>query len=146
MTAAANERTRWPIARWLKFNAVGAMGILVQLSTLTVLAFALHVNYLVATALAVEAAILHNFVWHKNFTWADRGGIEGEGSGTKLWKFNVTTGLFSLTGNVLLMRLLVGFLGMNYMLGNIVSITTCSLANFLVSDRIVFRQRTVVHQ
>jgi putative flippase GtrA len=146
VTAATNGRTRSPIARWLKFNAVGAMGILVQLSTFTVLAFLLHVNYLVATALAVETAILHNFIWHKNFTWADREGIEGEGSSTKLWKFNVTTGLFSLTGNVLLMRVFVGFLGVNYMLGNIVSITTCSLANFLVSDRIVFRRRTVVHE
>ena len=58
--------------RWLKFNLVGAIGIVVQLSTLSVLALWLHVHYLVATGLAVEAAILHNFLWHRSFTWADR--------------------------------------------------------------------------
>jgi putative flippase GtrA len=47
--------------RWVKFNAVGGIGILVQLGTLTLLRSGLGVNYLLATALAVEAAVLHNF-------------------------------------------------------------------------------------
>ncbi len=29
-------------------------------------------HYLVATALAVEMAVLHNFFWHRRWTWADR--------------------------------------------------------------------------
>lgn len=47
---------------WLKFNAVGGMGIGVQLITLTGLKSGLHIDYLLATALAVEAAVVHNFI------------------------------------------------------------------------------------
>ena len=48
---------------WLKFNTVGAIGIGVQLAALAALKSGLELNYLLATGLAVEAAVLHNFVW-----------------------------------------------------------------------------------
>jgi putative flippase GtrA len=60
------------LGRWLKFHTVGAMGIVVQLSVLSAFVGWLNIDYLVATALAVEAAILHNFVWHERWTWMDR--------------------------------------------------------------------------
>jgi putative flippase GtrA len=120
--------------RWLKFNLVGGMGIAVQLVILVVLKTGLHLHYLIATALAVETAVVHNFLWHERFTWADR-----EGSGfTRFLKFNLTTGLFSVAGNLALMKLLVGFGHMSYLLANGVTITACSAVNFLVSDGFVF--------
>jgi putative flippase GtrA len=126
--------------RWLKFNLVGAIGIGVQLSTLSVLALWLHVHYLVATGLAVEAAILHNFLWHRSFTWADRARSGTERNWIRLMQFNVTTGLISLTGNLLLMRFFVGLFELNYLLGNLLTIASCSIANFLIIDRLVFRR------
>ncbi len=60
------------LVRWCKFNLVGAVGILVQFGVLFLLKSLLHVNYLVATALAVETAVVHNFFWHERFTWAER--------------------------------------------------------------------------
>src|SRR5207247_9211302 len=58
--------------RWLKFNFVGLIGIGVQLLALVLLKSGLHLNYLLATALAVETAVVHNFLWHERFTWRDR--------------------------------------------------------------------------
>lgn len=58
--------------RWCKFNLVGAIGILVQFGVLFLLKSVLHFNYLAATALAVEVAVVHNFFWHERFTWGDR--------------------------------------------------------------------------
>ena len=59
-----------PLAvRWLKFNAVGALGIVVQMGAFALFFSGLHLNYMVATALAVETAVLHNFVWHERYTW-----------------------------------------------------------------------------
>ena len=55
--------------RWLKFNAVGAMGMAVQITTLAVGVHLLELHYILATVLAVEAALLHNFVWHVTWTW-----------------------------------------------------------------------------
>jgi len=121
--------------RWLKFNAVGAIGIGAQLIVLAALRSGLGFGYLWATGLAVEAAVIHNYVWHERFTWRDR---QTESPLLRFAKFNGTTGLFSIGGNLLLMRLLVGELRMNYVVANLVTIGTCSVVNFVVSDRVVF--------
>jgi putative flippase GtrA len=123
---------RSPAIRWIKFNLVGGMGIVVQLLMLVALKTNLH--YLFATALAVETAVVHNFLWHERFTWADRAGA----SFARFCKFNLTTGLFSIAGNLALMKLLVGVGHVNYLLANGITITACSVINFLVSDGFVF--------
>jgi len=127
------------LRRWLKFNAVGAIGIVVQLAALALLRGALRVPYLAATALAVEVAVLHNFVWHERWTWRDRPAKERL---ARLLKFNLTNGALSIVANVLLMRLFVGRFHLHYLAANALSITICSLANFLLSDRFVFRRYT----
>ena len=60
------------VLRWVKFNAVGIIGVGVQLVVLTVLTSGLDLHYLPATFLAVESAVLHNFMWHERWTWRDR--------------------------------------------------------------------------
>lgn len=130
---SANWRTTG--LRWLKFNAVGGVGIAVQLATLAILKSGLHANYLAATALAVETAVIHNFIWHERFTWKDR---KGDRRVTRFFKFNLTTGALSIFGNLLLMGFLVGGLHLNYLVANVVTIAACSILNFLVSDRFVF--------
>jgi putative flippase GtrA len=122
--------------RWLKFNTVGGIGIGVQLLILAGLKSVLHLDYLAATACAVEAAILHNFFWHERFTWVDR--ARGRGF-TRLFKFNLTTGMVSLAGNLLLMRIFVGAWHIEYLVANCIVISVCSLFNFVASDRFVFR-------
>ena len=123
--------------RWLKFNTVGAVGILIQLSVLGALTSSFRMEYLWATALAVEAAIVHNFFWHERFTWSDRWSAGGTVS--RFVRFNLSTGAFSIMGNLLLMKLFAGLLHLPYLAANLLSIAACSLANFLVSERFVFR-------
>jgi putative flippase GtrA len=124
--------------RWMRFNLVGAAGIVVQLAVLWML-IALGLEYLLATTLAVELAVLHNFVWHDRFTWADRIGKRDWEIAGRLFRFNLTTGLVSIGGNLVLMRLLVGGGHFRPVVSNLVGIAVCSLINFLVSDRWVFR-------
>ena len=128
--------------RWMAFNLVGALGVLIQLSTLAVLTGWLGLHYLVATGLAVEAAVLHNFLWHEHWTWSDRSGQDKEGMWKRLVRFHLANGALSIGGNLILMRLLVGSCSMNYAVANILTIAVCSLLNFLASDRFVF-QRTL---
>jgi putative flippase GtrA len=129
--------TRERLVRWLKFNTVGAIGIVVQLAALTLLKSGVHLNYLLATVVAVEAAVLHNFFWHERYTWADR---QSNARLQRLVSFNLTNGAISILGNVAAMRLLAGGLGMNYFFANALSIAILSLANFLVSDLVVFAE------
>ncbi len=124
-----------------RFSFVGAIGIGVQLAALELLRRA-GVDYLTATALAVEITIVHNFIWHERFTWVDRTRMAPREWLRRLVSFNVTNGGISLLGNVVLMRWLVGETHLPVLPANLLAITGCWLLNFLVSDRVVFRRCT----
>ena len=126
--------------RWLKFNAVGGLGIGVQLAVLLGLKSGFHLGYLLATALAVEAAVLHNFLWHERYTWADRVQPSWRKSLPRLLRFNLTTGGVSIAGNLVLMKVMVGLGHVNYLAANAVAIALCSLVNFLLSEEWVFEE------
>ena len=128
-----------PLYRWIAFNSVGVMGFLVQMSTLFVLVSFAGLHYLPATALAVEAAVLHNFLWHEKWTWADRTAASRNGRLRRLVYFHLANGLVSIVGNVLLMRFFVGTLEMHYLPANVIAIAMCAMLNFLAGDRLVFR-------
>ena len=123
--------------RLAKFSLVGLIGIGVQLAVLAVLN-AVGMKYLLATALAVESAVLHNFLWHRRFTWVERIVPVGQGALRSLLRFHLSNGSISLLGNLLLMKWLVGLLCLPVMIANVLTITICWLANFLASDRWVF--------
>ena len=121
--------------RWAKFSAVGATGILVQAIALAVFLRLIGLHYLVATALAVEASVLHNFVWHRRWTWRDRQQLPPL---VMFVRFNLTSGALSLGGNLLLMFILVGGMKLNAIIANLITIAICSLVNFTLADRFVF--------
>jgi putative flippase GtrA len=128
--------------RWIKFNLVGGIGIGVQLAALWILTRVFLCHYLIATAPAVETAVLHNFLWHQRFTWADRKQNRWRDSLLRLLQFNLTNGLVSILGNLILMRALVGGFHVRVLVANVLSIACCSAANFLLSEMYVFRERS----
>jgi putative flippase GtrA len=123
----------------LRFYAVGAVGIGVQLAALAIFKSGLGLGYLPATALAVEAAILHNFFWHERWTWADRTRSLPAGRVGRLVRFHLTNGAVSILGNLALMEALAGRMHVPYLAANAIAIALCSLLNFLAADRLVFR-------
>jgi putative flippase GtrA len=128
------------VQRWIAFNGVGGLGILVQLGVLTVLLRAFEVPYLWATAIAVECAVLHNFLWHQRWTWRDRPSASIAHGVARLARFHVLNGVVSLVGNVSIARLLTGELHADPLASNIVAIMVCSMLNFAASELLVFRR------
>ena len=126
------------LRRWLMFNAVGGMGVGVQLLALGVLADVLGLDYRLATALAVQAAVLHNFVWHEHWTWSDRC-ADRSGRWARLGSFTLVNGTLSIAGNVLFTALYVTTLDMHHVPANLLAIATCSIANFFATHHVVFR-------
>lgn len=144
-------RAGWPIgwlpmrtcvklnfAEWLRFNLVGGIGILLQLVLLFLLKSIFYLNYLAATGLAVEATVVHNFLWHERYTWADRVRPSWRNSLPRLLRFNLTNGAVSIAGNLALMKIMVAYGHVNYLAANGIAITLCSVINFLVSNTYVF--------
>lgn len=130
------------MSRAARFFWVGAAGFVVQIVTLHALAAA-GLPYPFATALAVEAAILHNFLWHERWTWADRSASE---RWQRLIRFNGSTALISIGGNVALMALFVGRLQLPLMPATLLAVLTLSVLNFLSADRLVFATKLTSRQ
>ena len=128
------------LRRWVAFNAVGTAGLGVQLLALAAAAELLRLDYRAATALAVEAAILHNFFWHERWTWRDRRGGR-RGRWLRLVRFNAVSGSVAIAANVGFTALYATLFGIHYLFANIMAVATCSFVNFLAHDRLVFRAR-----
>lgn len=126
------------LLRWIKFNVVGIAGAVVQILFLHLLLRA-NVYYLAATALAVEAAVLHNFAWHQSYTWVDRPCNDLSSVLFRLLRFHLSNGVVSIGGNVLLMQWLAGDLGMLPLVAIFLAILACSIVNYFLGDRFVFR-------
>lgn len=138
------------LKRWIRFHIVGAMGALVQTAMLCLLTRAPGLDYLTATALSVEAAILHNFAWHALWTFRGRkpqarsfAARDAPGSGLlpvsrSFLRFQLQAGLISVPGNMLVVWLLAGQLGAPVLLAGAVAIVTCSTANFVLANRFSF--------
>lgn len=125
--------------RWATFNAVGVIGFCVQLCAVYILIRVFKIEALVATALAVETAVLHNFAWHHFLTWNDRRFGKWHDFLLRLLAFNATNGMVSLAGNLFFAWLIVARRHVSPLVANLLAISVCSLVNFALSDKIVFR-------
>jgi putative flippase GtrA len=123
--------------RWVKFNAVGAAGFVVQLGTVWFCVELGDMPFVVATLVATELAVVHNFIWHVRWTWMDRAAMPAQMLG-RFVRFNLTNGAVSLAGNASLVALLTDWMNVPYIAANLAGIAVCCILNFLLSERFVF--------
>ena len=126
------------VARWIAYGSVGALGFGVQFATLVLLTGWMEANYLLATAIAVELAILHNFFWHQRWTWSNRRAAGAVQLADRLLRFNAGTALTSIGGNLVLMWVFASWFEIHYAIANVLAVMALSIANFLYCDRLVF--------
>lgn len=100
-------------SRLFKFASVGAIGALVQLSSLALYRFLLPdfqylflTTYLIATILSIETAIISNFILSNFWTFADRK-LKKQSIPKKFFEFNLTS------GGSLLIQMAVAAIGEN---------------------------------
>ncbi len=121
---------------FLRFNLVGALGIVLQLTTLALLNHALPLHYLLTSTIAVELTLLHNFAWHTRYTWPHTQSPRTRA--LQLLRFHLSNGLVSLAGNLVLMRLFVRHAHLPVLAANAAAIVLCGLANFLLAHHWIF--------
>lgn len=122
--------------KFLKFGAVGMAGVAVQLGALWCFAHILEIATIVSTVMAVEIAVLHNFVWHEAWTWR---GLPAAGRWRRLLRFHASNGLVSLASNAAFTWLFAEILGIPLLAANLGAIGVTALLNFALADVWVFR-------
>jgi putative flippase GtrA len=121
--------------RFVIFNAVGALGVGVQLVSLWLLTGVAGVHYLIATPVAVTLAVFHNFIWHRLWTWKDRDVHLNRACA----RFVFTNGLLSIVSNLGVTAALVSGTHAPPVVANAAAIVTSGLLNFWLGDVVVFR-------
>jgi putative flippase GtrA len=124
------------LLRWGKFNLVGTMGMVLQLALLAVFNSWMTGHYLYASAIAIELTLLHNFVWHLQYTWRDR--RISDTRLRQLARFHLSNGLVSMLGNLALMWLLVHKAHVPLLASNLIAILSCSVVNFCLANKWAF--------
>jgi putative flippase GtrA len=125
------------MTRLVRFTIVGALGFAVQLWVLVMLDRA-GWPVALATLLAVEAAVLHNFTWHERWTWGDVRAGDWQG---RLARFHVTNGVLSLAANALVTAGLAR-LRVPLPIASACAVLACAGANVLAAHRFVFCAKT----
>ncbi len=129
------------LSRTVVFALVGALGFGWQLGVLHLLVGAgLAVG--ASTALAVLTAVAHNFLWHRRWTWRDRA-MDAGAPHAQFLRFVGLNGLVSLAGNVAITAGLAAS-GVPVLAANAVAVVVCSLANYVLADRLVFAAASAV--
>jgi dolichol-phosphate mannosyltransferase len=124
--------------RFLRFNLIGIAGFFVQLLTLTMLSRCTGMPTPAAVAIAVLAAVSHNFIWHERFTWP---GLPRDGRVRRWLWFNAANGLVSLGTNLAVTSLAMTVVGAHLLVANAIAVVAASFLNFVAGDRLVFTRR-----
>ena len=131
------------VTRLLRFSAAGAAGFAAQVTVLAILVSFTKLHYVAATVLAVEIAILINFIWHDRWTWQDRPAATPAERWRRLARFNAMTGVTSIIGSVAVTAVLVETFALSPIVANIISVVTLGGVNFIGANTLVFRAAAV---
>ncbi|BCS31948.1 hypothetical protein TBR22_A11520 [Luteitalea sp. TBR-22] len=120
--------------RLSRFVAVGGLGFAVQMTAATLL-LASGVAPLLATLLAIEAAIIHNHAWHRRWAWKDR-------ASSVAWITSFTRAHLGAGGTSLVVG--VGTVAalsnvLSPIAAQVVAVGLCAVLNYWLADRFVFR-------
>lgn len=126
--------------RGSKFILVGWIGMIVNSGCLYLFKGVLGFPLIPASLMAIEIAIVHNFFWHRNWTWRDRNGDENQSLLRQLLTYNLMTGSVDLVANVTVLWLLTTFLGIYYMIANIAGMIVGPFIKFWLNEKVIFKE------
>jgi putative flippase GtrA len=118
----------------VRFLVVGASGVVVNTLALYVLYQRANLPLVAASALAVELAIVSNFVWNDRWTFQQTGKSSG-----RFVRFNAVS-LGGLLVTAATTWTLVQLAGVNYLVANLAGIGLATACNFMANVHWTWRQ------
>jgi dolichol-phosphate mannosyltransferase len=130
--------------RLIKFGIVGTSGIFVNQGILLLCVEKFDIDYRIASLMAIETAIVSNFILNYHWTWKDRKAKKIKEKATAFLKFNTTSFVTAFLLNWITLVFLTEFVGLQYKISNLVGIFFAAGVNFFVSNFWVFRKKQSV--
>ncbi|MEM3398748.1 MAG: GtrA family protein [Nitrososphaerota archaeon] len=128
-------------AEFIKFNVVGAIGVIVNMCSYILFKDWLLVHYMVAGALATEISIINNFILNDIWTFKNRNPKMGLLLRAGVFHLSRLFGMGVTLGSL---YVLVDLLKLNDLLAYFISTGLGVLANFYTSDVYVWSQEKPV--
>ncbi len=126
-----------PYTTLIKFLSVGASGTVVNLGVLYLLRYVLDLKHVVASAIAIEASVINNYLLHEQWTFRER---RGGNWLYRLIKFHMTTSL-AITMQYMTSQILYYWLGFESLISQLTGILLGFIINYLLSSRYVWSRR-----
>lgn len=124
--------------RFIAFSFVGISGIIVNSAILYYAKEFLYVPIPIASLIAIQIAIFNNFLWNHRFTWTDRGMKGYQAIRTGLIRFTLVSWIAGGL-NWIILLLLHHYVGIHYILANLIAIFIASILNYFLNDLWTFR-------
>ena len=115
--------------RFLKFCVVGLSGVLVNMGLLYALTELCGLFYLISSFIAIECSFISNFLFNEFWTWRGIGAPSVSEGLKRFGKFHVVYGI-GLAVNISLLYVITEYLGVYYILSNLIAIAIATLWNF----------------
>lgn len=132
------------IKRFLRFQIVSVGGTLVNMGVLWLMYRKLELPLVIASACAIEAAIIHNFTWHYFITWKDRIKKHTVPDYFKrLLHYNIITASIDFIVNISILKLLVKYTDMHFQLANIFGMLACPMFKFMANEFLIFKHKLI---
>jgi putative flippase GtrA len=128
------------VSRGAKYALVAALGAGVNSAGLYLFKGVLGLPLVLASVLAIEIAIVHNFVWFRCWAWKDRFAGQRISFLRQLVAYNAVTGAIDLTGNISVLWALTHFFGMHYLIANVLGMIAPPIAKFWLNEKVFFRR------
>jgi dolichol-phosphate mannosyltransferase len=131
--SAAKIVKEFEVSRFLKFCLVGASGVLVNMFFFWLFYKKLGIFSLFSSFLAIQIAVLNNFLWNDKWTWREKRKPGIEQFFIRLGKFALSSNLTSASANLLGVWIFLNLLGWNYLVSNLLGIGLGVILNFLAN-------------
>ena len=126
--------------RFVKFGLVGLSGILVNEGLLWLLTENYGLYYLLSAAIAVETAIITNFILNDIWTFRDRRTPGNRSLLGRGLKFNLVS-LGGLGINIAILWTVTEVVGISYLISNLIGIAGATLWNFTINTLWTWRAK-----
>ena len=128
------------VRRFVKFGLVGTWGFVVNMFFLWFLTEKVGVYYLFSSIVAIEIALINNYVLNDLWTWYDRGKEGKKEYFKRMLQYHITASAAMLT-NISILWILTEVFHVYYLASNVFGILCGMLLNFFINDRWTFKHK-----